>query len=139
MAVATRKFIHRIDLVSVNALRLWISVALWFVWHGTPDALYAITVPQAFYVSLAAFFGPFLGRLCMMTSARYIEARYTTLATLAAPSLTLLLGFVILSDLPSGQEIFGGIVMLMGIALPVWAWTRRRPLDESIAENTPSR
>jgi drug/metabolite transporter (DMT)-like permease len=129
MAVATRKFIHRIDLVLVNALRLWLSVALWFVLHGAPEALYQITVPQVFYVSLAAFFGPFFGRLCMMTSARYIEARYTTLATLAAPPLTLLFGLVILSDLPSGQEIFGGIVMLMGIALPVWTWTRPRPPD----------
>jgi len=126
MAVVTRRFIHRIDPVSVNALRLWLSVALWFVWYGAPDALFEITGPQAFYTGLAAFFGPFLGRLCMMTSARYIEARYTTLATLAAPPLTLLLGFVILSDLPSEREIFGGVVMLMGIALPVWAWTRRR-------------
>ncbi len=126
MAVVTRKFIHRIDPVSVNALRLWLAVGLWFVWHGTPDALFEITIPQASYASLAAFCGPFLGRLCMMTSARYVEARYTTLATLAAPPLTLLLGFVILSDLPSTQEIFGGAVMIAGIALPVWGWTRAR-------------
>jgi drug/metabolite transporter (DMT)-like permease len=136
MAVATRKFIHRIDPVSVNALRLWLSVVLWFAWHGAPDALYEITLPQAFYVSLAAFCGPFLGRLCMMTSARYLEARYTTLATLAAPPLTLLLGFVFLSDLPSGREIFGGVVMLMGIALPVWTWTRAGSKARRDAENT---
>jgi drug/metabolite transporter (DMT)-like permease len=100
------------------------------VLHGAPEALYRISGPQVFYVSLAAFCGPFLGRLCMMTSARYIEARYTTLATLAAPPLTLLLGFVILSDLPSGREIFGGVVMLMGIALPVWMWARPRSSDQ---------
>lgn len=124
MAVVTRKFIHRIDPVSVNALRLWLSVALWFAWHGVPDVIYEISADQAFYASLAAFFGPFLGRLCLMTSARFVEARYTTLATLAAPPLTLLFGFVLLSDLPSAQEIVGGTVMLLGIALPVWGWTR---------------
>ncbi len=130
MAVVTRKFIHRIDPVSVNALRLWLSVALWFVWHGAPDALYEISAEQAFYASLAAFFGPFLGRLCLMTSARYVEARYTTLATLAAPPLTLLFGFVILSDLPTGQEILGGTIMLLGIALPVWGWTSSKSVAE---------
>ncbi|MCH7865943.1 MAG: hypothetical protein IIC56_12105 [Proteobacteria bacterium] len=40
------KFIHRFDTVSVNALRLWLAVALWFVWNGFPDALYDITTRQ---------------------------------------------------------------------------------------------
>ena len=119
MAVITRKFVHRFDTVSVNALRLWLAVALWFAWNGFPDELFEIGTEQAGFTFLAAFFGPFMGRLCMMTSARYIEARITTLATLAAPPLTLALAYVVLSDLPSAREIQGGVLMLFGISIPI--------------------
>ncbi len=131
MAVITRKFIHRIELVSVNALRLWLSVAFWFALNGLPETLGRISFRQAGYAALAAFFGPFLGRLCIMTSARYIQARVTTLVTLAAPPLTLGLAYVVLSDLPSAREIEGGTIMLVGIAIPIlggaWAQSRRTP------------
>jgi drug/metabolite transporter (DMT)-like permease len=119
MAVITRKFVHRFDTVSVNALRLWLAVALWFIWNGFPDELREITTEQTGYATLAAFFGPFLGRLCMMTSAKYIEARITTLATLAAPPLTLALAYMILRDLPDAREIQGGVIMLVGISIPI--------------------
>jgi drug/metabolite transporter (DMT)-like permease len=124
MAVITRKFVHRIDTVPVNALRLWLSVGLWFVLNGIPPEIHAISTEQVGYVALAAFFGPFMGRLCMMTSAKYIEARITTLATLAAPPLTLALAYLVLSDMPSAREIFGGLVMLTGISIPVLGWAR---------------
>ncbi|HEB91622.1 MAG TPA: DMT family transporter [Deltaproteobacteria bacterium] len=131
MAVITRRSIHRIELVSVNALRLWLSVAFWFALNGLPEALREISLAQVGYAALAAFFGPFLGRLCIMTSARYIQARITTLVTLAAPPLTLGLAYLLLSDLPTVREIQGGALMLVGIAIPIaggtWASTRRAP------------
>jgi drug/metabolite transporter (DMT)-like permease len=71
------------------------------------------------YGSLAGFFGPFMARLCLMNSAKYIEARVTTLVTLAAPPLTLVIAYILLSDLPNAREIQGGIVMLVGISIPV--------------------
>jgi drug/metabolite transporter (DMT)-like permease len=126
LAVITRKFIHRIDVVSVNALRLWLAVAFWFVWNGLPAELYETSTRQLGYVLLTAFFGPFLGRLCLMTSARYIEARITTLATLVAPPLTLAVGWLLLSDLPAAREIYGGLIMLVGIAIPLVGWGRPR-------------
>ncbi|MDJ0847268.1 MAG: DMT family transporter [Myxococcota bacterium] len=119
MVVLTRVFIHRFDPARVNGLRLWLSVLLWFAWHGFPPALLEVTPAQAAYASLAAFFGPFAGRLAMMTSSRYLEARLTTLATLAAPPLTLVFGVILLSDTPTTREVLGGLAMLVGIAIPV--------------------
>jgi drug/metabolite transporter (DMT)-like permease len=119
MAVLTRRFIQRFDPVRVNGLRLWLSVGMWFAWFGIPPALQEVTPAQAAYASLAAFCGPFAGRLSMMISARYLEARLTTLATLAAPPLTLVLGILLLSDVPAPWEMLGGLVMLVGIAIPV--------------------
>lgn len=126
MAVITRKYIHRIDPVSVNALRLWLSVAFWFVLHGFPSEIYEISGPQAGYATLAAFFGPFLGRLSLMMSAKYVEARITTLATLLAPVLTVGLGYIVLSDLPTAREIQGGVIMLIGISIPILGLTRSK-------------
>ncbi len=119
MSVLTRKVIHQIDAVAVNALRLWLSVAFWFGLNGVPSELEEISATAVGYASLAAFFGPFAARLCLMNSAKYIEARITTLTTLAAPPLTLLLGYVILSDLPGTREIHGSLIMLVGIAIPI--------------------
>jgi len=124
MAVLTRKYIHRFDAVSVNALRLWVAIAMWFAWYGLPESLGEIHVEQAFYVSLAAIAGPFLGRLSMMKSAEHLEARYTSLTLLAAPPLTVLLGYALLDDLPSAREGLGGAIMLLGIAIPVLGFAR---------------
>jgi len=101
-------------------------VTLWFAVNGFPDELLEIGSEQAGFTFLAAFFGPFMGRLCMMTSAKYIEARITTLVTLAAPPLTLALAYAVLSDLPSAREIQGGVIMLIGISIPILQRLYRR-------------
>lgn len=61
-----------------------------------------------------------------MTSARYVEARFTSLSTLTSPPLTLLLAWLLLADLPLRHEVQGSVVMLLGIAIPLLGWMRRR-------------
>jgi drug/metabolite transporter (DMT)-like permease len=124
MAVVTRMGIHRIDPVSVNGMRLWLAVAMWFALNGFPDELSEMTAPRVAYAALAAFFGPFLARLCLMMSARFVEARVTALASLGAPVITLALAYAILSDSPTDRELQGGLVMLVGIAIPILGWAR---------------
>lgn len=118
LTVVTRHYIARIDLVAVNALRLWFAVLLWFLLNGWPDVA-QIPLAQIGYVSLSAIAGPFLGRLCMMMSARYVEARVSVLANLSAPVLTLGMAFVLLGDWPAPNELIGGAIMMAGIALPL--------------------
>lgn len=139
MAILTRKYIQQIDPVSVNALRLWLSVGFWFVWNGFPPELLEISAPQAGYAMIAAFCGPFLGRLSLMMSAKYIEVRITTLVTLAAPPVTLALGYLVLSDLPSAREMWGGLIMLLGIAIPIVSWARPKGGQERTVESTSER
>jgi len=131
LAVVTRKFIHRIDMISSNALRLWLAVGLWFVFNGFPASLQQINGHQVLYASLAAFFGPFLGRLSLMTSARYVEARVTSLTSLTSPPLTLLLAWILLSDLPSTLEMQGSAIMLFGIAIPLLGWLKPWRVESS--------
>jgi drug/metabolite transporter (DMT)-like permease len=118
LALITRRFIQRIDAVAVNSIRLWIAVGYWLVLNPWPDPD-AIPRSQLVNATLAAVAGPFLGRLALMQSARYVEARVSTLATLTTPVFTLVLAFVLLDDWPRSHELLGGAIMLAGIAIPL--------------------
>jgi drug/metabolite transporter (DMT)-like permease len=118
LAIVTRRFIHQIDPVSVNAIRLWFAVALWLSFNPWPR-IGEIPREQIVYATMAAIAGPFLGRLALMVSARHLEARVTTLATLTTPALTLILAFVVLSDWPENHELLGGAIMIGGISIPL--------------------
>ena len=119
LAVTTRAFVHRIDLIGVNAIRLWFAVGLWFLFNE-PASVTTIPAAQWAYATVAAVGGPFLGRLMLMQSARTIEAGLSTLVMLLAPVLTLLPAFVFLDEWPAPHELFGGAVVLVGIAFPLW-------------------
>ena len=71
------------------------------------------------WAGLAGALGPWLGRLSLMLSGRDIEARYTALIVLSSPVLTLGLSWLFLGGWPEPQELVGGGIMLLGIALPV--------------------
>ena len=124
LSVLTRYFIHRIDPVMVNALRLWLAVALWFVFNSRPD-FSNLPSEQIAYAGLAALAGPFFARLCLMISARHVEARVTALANLTTPAMTLLFAFVLLSDWPQTHQLIGGAIMISGIAIPMLRRRRR--------------
>ncbi|MEM9175238.1 MAG: DMT family transporter [Myxococcota bacterium] len=122
LQIVTRAFVHRIDVVGVNAIRLWLAVGLWFVFNEA-GGLTAIPQAQWRYATLAAICGPFLGRLTLMLSARSIEARLSSLVMLLSPVLTLVPAYLLLGDWPTDRQLLGGLVMLLGIAFPLW---RRR-------------
>lgn len=119
MVVVTRRLAHHIDLVAVNGVRLWIAVGLWFALNGVPEALVAAPEAQLWNAAAAGVVGPFFGRLCMMFSSRTLEARLTTLVTLAAPPITLCFAWAVLGTVPEAREIAGGAIMMLGIAIPL--------------------
>jgi drug/metabolite transporter (DMT)-like permease len=119
MVIVTRRFAHLVDLVAVNGVRLWLAVALWFVVNGVPETLTSAPRTQVLNAAAAGIVGPFAGRLCMMLSSRTLEARLTTLVTLAAPPVTLAVAFVVLGDGATARELAGGALMMVGIAIPL--------------------
>jgi drug/metabolite transporter (DMT)-like permease len=125
MGVLTRKYIDRIEPATVNALRLWLSVAFWFASYGAPPARSELHASWVLPAALAGAMGPGMSRLCLMYSARHVEARLTAVVGLASPVAALLLAFVFLKEWPTERELIGGAVMLCGIALPVLAALRR--------------
>jgi drug/metabolite transporter (DMT)-like permease len=127
MVVLSRRYIVRVHLLPLNAIRLWLSVALWFAvqrelptWQELPPGL-------LLGAGLAAFFGPFLSRIGALQSAHHVPANVTALASLATPVMTLVLAFVVLGNVPAARELAGGAIMLAGIAVPLFAMARRAP------------
>lgn len=119
MLVAVRHAAASIDTAFVNALRLWLSIGIWFLVHQRVPDLLAADGTILFYGSLTGLFGPFLGRLFSMNSSRTLEARFTALLLLAAPALTLPLAWFFLGTIPSSAELEGAGLMLAGVSLPV--------------------
>jgi len=127
MVLLSRAFIGRVRLIPFNALRLWLSVGLWFVVHRRVPSRVELAPGLVLNATLAGFFGPYLSRIGALQSARHVPANVTSVAALATPVLTLFLTWLVLGALPTERELLGGAIMLLGVALPVGAvaWTSR--------------
>lgn len=125
MGVMTRRYIHDLDPLALNALRLWLSVGIWFAVNDWPTRE-QLNTAVVVYASLAAVIGPGLARLALMLSARDLSARWTALLGLTGPMWAVLFSTLWLQQLPTSGEICGGGLLLLGIffALPS-ASTRR--------------
>lgn len=125
MHVFTRAVIQRIDPVAVNAFRLWIAVAALLCIPGNAAGLAGLDSGGWLLAAGAAFLGPFLSRLCLMAAVRYISASETSLVTMVGPLFAFVFGFAAFRTIPSGHEIFGGLIILAGVLVPMWARARR--------------
>jgi drug/metabolite transporter (DMT)-like permease len=119
MSVLTRKYIFQIRPVSVNALRLWLSIGLWFLVERRLPVLGPDGHRMVLLAAAAALFGPFLSRIALMYALKYIPPSHTTLLGLTTPVVTLGIAFVVFGTVPSAREATGGLIMLAGIALPL--------------------
>jgi drug/metabolite transporter (DMT)-like permease len=126
MAIITRMYIHRIRPVAVNALRLWMSLGLWFLVHGRLPHL-PMRPDFVAYCSLAGAFGPFLSRTAIMYALSYVPPTQTTLVGLLTPVVTLVPAFLAFGTVPTARELVGGAIMLGGISLPVIEQLGREP------------
>lgn len=116
MALLARKYVKRIDTVLVNALRLWISVAFWFMANLRIPETSEFNYQLVMYATAAGICGPVLGRMCFMFSSAHLEVRISALIAMTSPVFALLFSLMFLDDLPDNLEILGGVIMLLGIS-----------------------
>ena len=119
MAILTRKFIHKINPIKVNGVRLFFSIGLWFIIYDSNIIVKDFSADLLLYGTLAAILGPGFSRLFLMYSARHLEARLTSLIILGSPVITLLLSTLLLLEKPHAGQILGSMLMILGIALPL--------------------
>lgn len=133
MHVVTRKVIARIDPVTVNALRLWVAVALLSCLPGRVEGVLEFGRTGWLYVIAAAALGPYLARINIMYAVKYIPASHSILITLITPIFAFVFGFAFFGAVPTVTEAIGAAIILAGIALPVLELNRggRRPTDRT--------
>lgn len=129
MVIITRKVIHRIQPVTVNAVRLWLAVAFLAALPGTASRTLSASRNLWLLATAAAFCGPFISRLCIMYALRHVTAAYQVLIGLSSPVFAFVLGYLILGTVPTGFEIAGCFVMLIGVAVPVISGLRAQSMS----------
>lgn len=118
MVVLTRRFHTFIEPLPVNALRMWLAVGAWLAAYGPPSP--ELLTPRLVGLgSLAAFLGPTCSRSLGLYAVRHMPARMVALIALLSPLQTLVFAWLILDEVPSPVELWGGGIMLAGIAVPV--------------------
>lgn len=116
MSILVRKYVHQIDPVLVNGMRLWLSVGFWFLVNLRIPSVAEFNTNLVIFAVTASICGPVFARMCLMFSAVHIEARLTVLINMMSPVITLALSMIFLDELPDDLELLGGAIMLAGIS-----------------------
>ena len=103
----------------INTARLLLLViALSFLF---PDLLNQLRVlPREAFIqcALAAFFGPFIGRLAYMNASRYIGIAKTALSASLSPIYTLVLQILLTSIVITANQWIGSFLLILAVSLP---------------------
>lgn len=118
MQVVVRRFIHQIDPLLVNTLRLWLAAALLALLPGRVASLANTSVTLWALCAGAALAGPILSRLLLMAALRHIPAALSSLALFTQPVFAYLLAAPVFGARPGALELAGCGVVLCGIAFP---------------------
>lgn len=113
--VLSKRIIHQVDPLALNVIRLIIALGLMSVFPGMLSEVREMSGHAWMLLGLAAFFGPFIGRVSYTYALRDLTiARAMTIGT-CAPVLTLLIDALVFDRVPSWLELLGGAVVLFGV------------------------
>jgi drug/metabolite transporter (DMT)-like permease len=115
--VLTKAIIHEIDPQVLNVLRLSLAVGMMLALPGLAVEVSALNLEGWGWLGLAAFFGPFLGRVAYTYSLRYHTIAKAMTAITFSPILTLILEFLIFGRMLSVLELMGGALVITGILI----------------------
>ncbi len=131
----TRNVAQRVDLVQVNALRLWLAVVIMLLIPGNAAALFSVGGEVWLLCALGAFAGPFVSRLSIMFAVRHITAAQSSMITLTGPLFAFVLDFAILDVVPERWQLIGAGVVLLGVAIPILEMVRLGPRRAAVASS----
>ena len=115
--VLAKSIIHEVDPQALNVIRLTVALLLLLAIPGMASDVWALP-PEAWgWLGLAAFFGPFIGRVAYTYALRYHSIARAMTAVTFAPVLTLVLEFVLFGRMLTLPELLGGALVLTGILL----------------------
>ena len=132
MQVMAKSIIHEINPQVLNISRL--AVALVMLWSLTEvrSGVADLQSGEWKWLALAAFCGPFIGRVSYTYALRYLTVSKAVIIFSFSPATTLLFEFLVFGTLISSYEALGGTIMLTGILLVFLPGLRRNVSSSTI-------
>ena len=117
--IVSKAVIHLIDPQVLNVSRLVIASTLLLGSEEIRNELSGLTYSQWSMLALAAFFGPFLGRVTYTYSLKYMTISKAMLLGMLSPVLTIVVEYHLYGTMISPSEMGGSLLIILGI---VWSF-----------------
>ena len=132
MQVLAKSIIHEIHPQVLNVFRLVIGLVLLWCFEEVRIEIPSLNISGWIWIAMAAFWGPFLGRVAFTYTLRYLTISKTNIIVSFAPVMTILFEFFVFGTLISWLETLGGAIMIAAI---IWIFLPGLSINTETAEN----
>jgi len=115
MQVLAKSIIHEINPQVLNVSRLALALVILWSLEEVRSSVTVLEFSEWQWLALAAFCGPFVGRVSYTYALRYLTISKTVIIGSFSPVVTLIFELLVFGTLINGYEAFGGTIMLAGI------------------------
>ena len=115
MQVLAKSIIHEINPQVLNVSRLAFALVILWSLEEVRSSVTVLEFTEWQWLALAAFCGPFVGRVSYTYALRYLTISKTVIIGSFSPVATLIFELLVFGTLINGFEAFGGTIMLAGI------------------------
>ena len=122
MQVLTKSIIHEINPQVLNVSRLALALVILWSLEEVSSSVTVLEFTEWQWLALAAFCGPFVGRVSYTYALRYLTISKTVIIGSFSPVATLIFELLVFGTLINAYEAVGGTIMLAGI---LWVFLPR--------------
>jgi len=115
MQVMAKSIIHEINPQVLNVSRLAVALVMLWSLAEVRSGVAALQSGEWKWLALAAFCGPFMGRVSYTYALRYLSVSKVVIINSFSPVTTFLFELLVFGTLISSYEALGGTIMLAGI------------------------
>ena len=115
MQVLAKSIIHEINPQVLNVSRLAFALVILWSLEEVRSRVAVLEFTEWQWLALAAFCGPFAGRVSYTYALRYFTISKTAIIASFSPAVTLLFEFLVFGTLINFYEAFGGAIIMAGI------------------------
>jgi len=115
MQVLAKSIIHEINPQVLNVSRLALALVILWSLEEVRSRVAVLEFTEWQWLALAAFCGPFVGRVSFTYALRYLTISKTVIIGSFSPVATLIFELLVFGTLINAYEAVGGTIMLAGI------------------------
>jgi len=115
MQVLAKSIIHEINPQVLNVSRLALALVILWSLEEVRSGVAVLEFTEWQWLALAAFCGPFVGRVSYTYALRYLTISKTVIIGSFSPVVSLIFELLVFGTLINGYEASGGTIMLAGI------------------------